>query len=92
MEDSEPSGKFGEYKAVVKEPDFELLEVEVEWKVLPQELMDSILRLPDQLATLKRQVEALEAFSSGTDITTISMPDGSALLHLASVLWTKLFG
>jgi hypothetical protein len=48
-ESGRPAGRNEEeYVATVKPPVFQPLDIDVEWKVLPQKLMYSILQLPDQ--------------------------------------------
>lgn len=43
-----PAGHDGTYQTTVTVPDFKPLEIEVEWKALPRDLMYDILQIPDK--------------------------------------------
>ena len=58
-----PSGDRGEYVPVASPPDFRPLELDVEWKLLPTDLMYSILRLPDQQDQLQRNLAGIRQFN-----------------------------
>ena len=47
-EEGRPAGKDGTHQITVKPPAFRPLEIEVEWRALPQELMYDILKIPDK--------------------------------------------
>ncbi|MBN6728339.1 hypothetical protein [Burkholderia multivorans] len=48
-EDGRPAGRNEEeYTPTTTPPDFQPLDIDVEWKVLPRDLMYAILRLPDE--------------------------------------------
>lgn len=51
-----------EYVPTVTPPEFHPLEIDVDWRLLPKDLMYSILRLPDQLA----QIQSLLAEQEGS--------------------------
>lgn len=60
---SRPAGERGEYATVVTHPDFRPLDVDVEWKLLPMDLMYSILRLPDQQDQLQGNLAGIHEFN-----------------------------
>jgi hypothetical protein len=43
-----PAGEDGRYQVTVAAPQFDPLEIDVEWKVLPKDLMYDILQIPDK--------------------------------------------
>jgi hypothetical protein len=58
----EPAGKDGEYVDTTTPPEFKPLELDVEWKVLPQKLMYTILRLPDEQAQIESRLWGIEEY------------------------------
>ncbi|WP_219738003.1 MULTISPECIES: hypothetical protein [unclassified Pseudomonas] len=60
----QPAGERGEYVPVVTPPDFRPLDVNVEWKLLPMDLMYSILRLPDQQDQLQGNLAGIREYNS----------------------------
>ncbi|RON97109.1 hypothetical protein BK672_02095 [Pseudomonas fluorescens] len=59
----QPAGERGEYVTVVTPPDFRPLDVNVDWKLLPMDLMYSILRLPDQQDQLQGNLAGIHEFN-----------------------------
>ncbi|AJW45477.1 Transmembrane protein [Ralstonia mannitolilytica] len=58
-----PAGRYEEeHVATVKPPVFQPLDIDVEWKVLPQELMYPILRLPDQQEQIQNRLAGIAEF------------------------------
>jgi hypothetical protein len=59
----QPAGHDGEFHAVtVKPPEFRPLEIEVEWKVLPKELMYEIFAIPDKREKIENQLEGIAEY------------------------------
>ncbi|PYE22862.1 hypothetical protein C7410_109158 [Paraburkholderia silvatlantica] len=58
----EPAGKDGEYVATTTPPEFKPLDMDVEWKVLPQDLMYAILRLPDEQAQIDSRLWGIDEY------------------------------
>jgi hypothetical protein len=57
----QPAGRNGEENVTTtKEPEFQPLDLDVEWKVLPQDLMYSILRFPDQQVQIENRLWGIE--------------------------------
>lgn len=62
-ESGRPAGRNEEeYAPTVKPPEFQPLDIKVEWKVLPQQLMYSILLLPDQHEQIQSSLAGLSEF------------------------------
>ena len=59
----QPAGERGEYVPVITPPDFRPLDLDVEWKLLPMDLMYSILRLPDQQDQLQGNLNGIHQFN-----------------------------
>ncbi|MCF9019678.1 hypothetical protein GIV21_16265 [Pseudomonas syringae] len=59
----QPAGKNGHYEPTTLLPAFSPLELEVDWKVLPRDLMYSILRIPDQLDQLSGKLAGIQDFN-----------------------------
>lgn len=58
-----PAGGNGqEYAPTTKLPEFRPLDIDVEWKVLPQDLMYSILRLPDHAEQIQNKLAGIAEF------------------------------
>lgn len=51
-----------EYAATIKPPEFQPLDIEVEWKALPQDLMYAILRLPDQQDQIRNKLAGIAEY------------------------------
>ncbi|BCM07239.1 hypothetical protein MAFF241647_15960 [Ralstonia solanacearum] len=60
----EPAGRNGECQPTTKPPEFQPLDIDVEWKVLPQELMYPILRLPDQRERIQHRLAGITEFDN----------------------------
>ncbi|WGS46054.1 hypothetical protein LFL97_25585 [Burkholderia sp. JSH-S8] len=59
----QPAGRNGEeYSPTVEPPEFRPLDIDVEWKALPHDLMDSILRLPDEREQIQNRLSAIAEF------------------------------
>jgi hypothetical protein len=59
----QPAGRNAEeYVPTTKLPEFQPLDLAVEWKVLPQDLMYSILRLPDQGERIQNRLAGISEF------------------------------
>src|SRR4030088_1896262 len=56
MEYGAPAGKDGTYQATVTAPEFKPLDIDVEWKVLPKDLMYDILQIPDKREHIQNHV------------------------------------
>lgn len=62
-ESGRPAGNNGEECApTVRPPEFQPLDIDVEWKVLPQQLMYSILLLPDQREQIQNRLVGIQEF------------------------------
>ncbi|MGC0109322.1 hypothetical protein [Ralstonia pseudosolanacearum] len=59
-----PAGRNEEYAPTTKPPEFQPLDIDVEWKVLPQELMYLILRLPDQREQIQNRLAGISEFDN----------------------------
>lgn len=57
-----PSGKTGHNETTTEPPAFRPLELDVDWKLLPKDLLYSILRVPDQLDQLEREISGIWQF------------------------------
>ncbi len=57
-----PSGITGAHEATTVPPTFRPLELDVSWKVLPKDLLYSILRIPDQLDQVEREISGIWQF------------------------------
>jgi hypothetical protein len=60
----QPAGDGEEYVTTTSAPDFVPQELEVEWKLLPGELLYPILRLPDQQEKLQRHLAGVTEYDS----------------------------
>ncbi|MGY2413407.1 hypothetical protein [Pseudomonas pergaminensis] len=58
-----PAGQNGECETTTVAPVFSPLEFDVDWKLLPKELMYSILRIPDQQDQIHGKLEAIDEFT-----------------------------
>ena len=58
-----PSAENGEYKPTTTPPEFQPLDIEVEWKVLPNDLIYSILQIPDQQAQVQNRHTGIADFA-----------------------------
>lgn len=56
----QPAGQNGYCEATTLLPVFNPLELEVDWKVLPTDLMYSILRIPDQLDQIRGKLTGIQ--------------------------------
>lgn len=58
-----PAGNNGEeYEPTVNPPEFQPLDIDVEWKVLPKDLMYEILRLPDQRERIQNRLAGIAEY------------------------------
>jgi len=62
-EQGRPAGDNDEYTPTTKPPEFKPLELDVEWKVLPQDLMYAILRLPDEQAQIESRLWGIDEYN-----------------------------
>lgn len=62
-EQGRPAGVGGEYVTVAKPPEFRPLDINVSWKLLPKDLMYSILRLPDEQDQLNGNLAGINEFN-----------------------------
>ncbi len=58
----QPSGEGGEHRVTVSAPEFLPLDIKVEWKVLPRDLMYDILRIPDQREHIESRITGILEF------------------------------
>lgn len=58
-----PAGKNGEYAPTTRAPEFLPLEMKVEWKALPREIMHAILRLPDERDQIQNRLGGIMEFN-----------------------------
>ncbi|SDB28295.1 hypothetical protein SAMN03159382_02398 [Pseudomonas sp. NFACC23-1] len=58
-----PAGERGEYVPVATPPEFLPLSISVDWRLLPKNLMYSILRLPDKQDQLEGSLAAIQEFN-----------------------------
>ncbi|MBV8659806.1 MAG: hypothetical protein JO142_18455 [Burkholderiales bacterium] len=59
----QPAGRNGEeYVPTTKPPEFQPLLLDLEWKVLPQDLMYAVLRLPDQREQIQNRLAGITEF------------------------------
>lgn len=63
-EEGRPAGRNGEYVPVAESPEFQPLDIDVEWKALPRELMYPILRLPDQRDQIEHRLAGIAEYDS----------------------------
>lgn len=57
-----PAGKDGQCETTTTPPEFRPLELDVDWKLLPKDLMYSVLRLPDQQDQLHGKLGGIMEF------------------------------
>ncbi|CAB3758700.1 hypothetical protein [Paraburkholderia humisilvae] len=59
----QPAGRDGEESVpTAKLPEFQPLDIDVEWKALPRDLMYSIMRLPDESEQIQNRLAGIEEF------------------------------
>lgn len=59
----QPAGRDGEECApTTKPPEFQPLDIDVEWKALPRDLMYSIMRLPDESEQIQNRLAGIDEF------------------------------
>lgn len=58
----QPAGEDGHSKATTTAPTFRPLEIDVDWRLLPKELMYLILRIPDQQDQLHGKLRAIQDY------------------------------
>ncbi|WP_082991768.1 hypothetical protein [Paraburkholderia tropica] len=62
-EEGRPAGRNGEeYEPTTRPPEFQPLDIQVDWKALPNELMYEILRLPDQREQIQNRLGGIAEF------------------------------
>lgn len=59
----QPAGERGEYVPVTTPPDFQPLKLDVEWKLLPMDLLYSIHQLPDQQSQLQGNLAGIHEYN-----------------------------
>ncbi|UNV91809.1 MULTISPECIES: hypothetical protein [unclassified Comamonas] len=64
-----PAGENGSHQATVTPPEFSPLEIDVEWKVLPKDLMYEILQIPDRRERLQSRLSGIAEFDFPPDYT-----------------------
>lgn len=64
-----PAGRDGSHQTTVTAPEFLPLEIKVEWKVLPKDLMYEILQIPDRRERLESQLSGIAEFDGPPDYT-----------------------
>ncbi len=63
-----PAGNNGEYySTTVKPPEFLPLDIKVEWKVLPRDLMYDILQIPDKREHIESRIAGIWEFDDPPD-------------------------
>lgn len=63
-----PAGNNGEYhQTTVKPPEFLPLDIKVEWKVLPKDLMYDILQIPDKREHIENRIDGIWEFDDPPD-------------------------
>lgn len=63
-----PAGNNGEYRqTTVTPPEFLPLDIEVEWKVLPKDLMYEILQIPDKREHIENRIAGIWEFDDPPD-------------------------
>ena len=62
-----PAGKDGLHETVVSAPEFLPLDIEVEWKVLPKDLMYDILQIPDKREHIENRLAGVAEFDDPPD-------------------------
>jgi hypothetical protein len=63
-----PAGNNGEYcQTTVKPPEFKPLDIEVDWKVLPKDLMYDILQIPDKREHIENRHAGIWEFDDPPD-------------------------
>jgi len=55
----QPAGGDGRYQTTVATPQFNPLEIDVEWRVLPKDLMYDILQIPDKRERINNQLASI---------------------------------
>jgi hypothetical protein len=65
-----PSGKDGTYAATVTAPAFLPLDIDVEWKVLPKDLMYDILQIPDKREHIQNNLAGVWEFDDPPDYSS----------------------
>ncbi|WP_081056375.1 hypothetical protein [Burkholderia territorii] len=61
-EQGRPAGKDGERATTTRAPEFLPLDLKVEWKVLPRDIMHAILRLPDERDQIQNRLGGIMEF------------------------------
>lgn len=63
----EPAGGDGRYQTTAAAPQFNPLEIEVEWKVLPRHLMHDILQIPDKCEHINNRLAGIADYGDPYD-------------------------
>lgn len=58
----QPAGKDGHYEATTSVPSFQPLDLDVDWRLLPKDLMYLILRIPDQQEKIHGKLRVIQDF------------------------------
>ena len=77
-EEGRPAGSDGFCRLTTKPPTFEPLDIKVEWKALPRDLMYSVLRIPDGEDHLSRRIAGAYEFDDPP--------------HYAEYFWARQYG
>lgn len=59
----QPAGEDGEWKTVTTVPAFNPLDIDINWKLLPKNLMYSIIRIPDYQDKLHGKLSAIQEYN-----------------------------
>ncbi|WP_447741702.1 hypothetical protein [Pseudomonas laurentiana] len=59
----QPSGAGGEHETVEPTPVFRPLEMQIDWKLLPKEMMYAIIRIPDRQKRLHEQLSSIYEYN-----------------------------
>jgi hypothetical protein len=62
-----PAGEDGYHRTTVSPPKFAPLEIEVEWKVLPRDVMYEILQIPDKQERIENEIAGASEFDEPPD-------------------------
>lgn len=63
----QPAGRDGQYQTTVAAPQFTPLDIDVEWKVLPKNLMHDILQIPDKCERINNRLAGIEEYGDPYD-------------------------
>ena len=64
----QPAGGDGRYQTTTESPQFKPLEIDVEWKVLPTDLMYEILQIPDKREHINNRLAGISEHTDAYDL------------------------